>query len=143
MLVPSQQAGFVISESTDDLDLDWVVNRIQSSHWGARLSPERIIASCRSSLCFSLHRTVDPRRHTQIGFARVVSDGQTFSSLMDVFIESGYRNRGLGSMLVRHVLDHPAVKGTVCILATRDKQNWYRKFGFTSIKAMQKGHAPT
>lgn len=138
MVAPAKQAGFVISESFDDLDLDWVVSRIQSSYWGERLTRGKIVASCEGSLCFSLYRTIDDRRRTQVGFARVVSDGQTFSSVMDVFVEAGYRNKGLGTMLMRHVIEHPAVKDTVCVIGTKDRATFYRKLGFAPIKAMQR-----
>jgi len=55
----------------------------------------------------------------QVGIIRVVSDGSIFSSVCDVFVDEKYRGRGIGSELLRQVVEHPDVRGTICILKAR------------------------
>jgi ribosomal protein S18 acetylase RimI-like enzyme len=89
------------------------------------------------SLCFGVYRNASKEAVLeQIGFARVVGDGVSFSSIMDVIIEGQYRRHGLGTMLMEEIIGHPDVKGTACILGTQFAFNpgatrrFYKKFGF-------------
>ncbi|MEI9977787.1 MAG: GNAT family N-acetyltransferase [Edaphobacter sp.] len=57
------------------------------------------------SLCFSLLEG-----HRQIGFARVITDCVTYAYPCDVYIVEELRGWGLGSWLIRCVLEHPDLK---------------------------------
>ena len=57
----------------------------------------------------------------QIAVARIVSDTATFAWLCDVFVDSSYRGRGIGTWLTKAALDWAEVNGVLrIILATRD-----------------------
>lgn len=124
-----------------DKDIAWVVSRLLKAPWGHWLSPERIAEACARSMCFGLFRVGDRKL---VGFARVVSDGVTFSSVMDFYIEEGYRGQGLGTLLMQHVVSHPAVCRTVSILSARTALDpakvtrFYRKFGYIGTPAMMR-----
>ena len=68
----------------------------------------------------------------QLGFARVVSDGFTFSYLADVYVLEEVRGRGLGLALVRFTVDDGPLAGTKWILHTRDMHRLYARLGFVT-----------
>ena len=67
---------------------------------------------------------------SQVGFARVVSDGHTVSYLADVFVLEHARGRGFGVELVRFAVDEEPIANTKFILHTRDMHPLYAKLGF-------------
>ena len=67
---------------------------------------------------------------SQVGFARVVSDGHTVSYLADVYVLEEARGRGFGLALVRCAVDEEPVASTKLILHTRDMHRLYAKLGF-------------
>jgi len=70
------------------------------------------------------------RDGSQVGFARVVSDGHTVSYLADVYVLEEARGRGFGLELVRFAVDEEPVAGTKFILHRRDMHRLYAKLGF-------------
>jgi len=83
-----------------------------------------------NSLCFGAYEGDD-----QIGFARVVTDSATYAHLMDVFVLSEHRGRGLGKELVRAVLSHPDLQGLrKFTLHTADAHSLYEQFGFHRVE---------
>jgi GNAT superfamily N-acetyltransferase len=83
-----------------------------------------------NSLCFGLYD-----QDKQVGIARVVTDYATFAWLCDVFIDEGYRGKGLGKWLVSVILSNPELKGVRrWLLITRDAHGLYRRFGFSEIE---------
>jgi len=66
----------------------------------------------------------------QVGFTRVVSDGQTVSYLADVYVLEEHRGRGLGLELVRFTVDEGPLVGTKWLLHTRDRHGLYTRLGF-------------
>jgi ribosomal protein S18 acetylase RimI-like enzyme len=66
----------------------------------------------------------------QIGFARTVSDGQSFAYLADVYVLPDYRGRGLGVELVREAVENSPFADRRWLLHTEDAHSLYEKFGF-------------
>lgn len=68
-----------------------------------------------------------------VATARALADGAKWGTLYDVLVREDWRGRGVGSALVRLLLDHPAVRGcTKLTLRTRDAQELYARFGFAA-----------
>ncbi len=65
-----------------------------------------------------------------VGFCRVVSDGEQFAFLFDVYVLPEYRGRGLGLELVREAVEHPPHRDLPWYLGTSDAHGLYRRFGF-------------
>ncbi|MCP4547025.1 MAG: GNAT family N-acetyltransferase [bacterium] len=66
-----------------------------------------------------------------IGTIRAGSDSQRQAWILDLVVADTWRKRGLGSVLMRALLDHPRVRQTGRIgLATRDAQAFCERFGF-------------
>lgn len=72
---------------------------------------------------------------TQVGFARMVTDLATWAWLCDVYVLPGHRGGGLGTALVRTIVEHPDVVGIrFQFLATADAHDLYARFGFTPLE---------
>jgi GNAT superfamily N-acetyltransferase len=96
------------------------------------VSREVVDRSIDNSLCFGAY---DGER--QIGFARVVTDGATFAHLMDVFVLSEHRGRGVGKELMRAVMAHPDLQSLrKFTLHTEDAHSLYEQFGFRRVESL-------
>jgi ribosomal protein S18 acetylase RimI-like enzyme len=65
-----------------------------------------------------------------IGFARTVSDGQSFAYLADVYVLPEFRGRGLGVELVRDAVENGPFADRRWLLHTEDAHELYEKLGF-------------
>jgi ribosomal protein S18 acetylase RimI-like enzyme len=73
-----------------------------------------------------------------VGLTRVVTDHATFAYLCDVYVLEEHRGRGLGKLLMRAVMAHPALAGARrAMLGTRDAHGLYRQFGFQDATGTQ------
>lgn len=101
----------------------------QESYWARGVSEQALRASLRESVCFGLYRG-----GAQLGFARVVTDFARFAYLADVFVVPEARGRGLGKLLVAHVLEHAELRGVErWLLGTADAHGLYARFGFSPL----------
>ena len=127
-----QQGEYTISDDRARLDFGVIHGFLSGeSYWARGRSRERVERSIEHSLPFGLYRA-DGR---QVGFARVVTDRATFAWLADVFVVAEERGRGLSKWLVECVLAHPELLYLRrWLLATRDAQELYRRFGFHDLK---------
>jgi uncharacterized membrane protein/predicted N-acetyltransferase YhbS len=124
-----ERDGFVVSTDLARLRFDDVWAFITRSYWAEGISRARLRGSMARSLCFGLYQG-----SAQIGFARVITDGERIAYLADVYVLEAYRGRGLGRWLVECVLAHPDLAGVGhWLLATRDAHALYRRFGFTPL----------
>jgi GNAT superfamily N-acetyltransferase len=121
-----EQGAFVISTDPRALDFDVVFDFLAQARWWPDLTRESLERALRHSLCFSLKEC-----GRQIGFARIISDFVTYAYLCDVYIVEERRGRGLGSWLVRSVLEHPNLNNLKRVsLITHDAQDFYRGLSF-------------
>jgi GNAT superfamily N-acetyltransferase len=71
---------------------------------------------------------------SQVGFARMVTDLATWAWLCDVYVLPAHRGGGLGTAMVRAIVEHPDVVGVrFQFLATADAHELYAKVGYTAI----------
>ncbi len=70
------------------------------------------------------------RAGATVGFGRAVSDGVAFAYLADVYVEQAVRGRGLGTALVRRMVDGGPGAGFRWALHTLDAHDLYARFGF-------------
>lgn len=128
---------YLVSTDPDLLDVEFVVRSLRTAYWAGDRPRDVILESIRSSLCFGAYCDGE-----QVGFARVVTDGATFSWLCDVFVDPRHRSRGLGKRLVAEIISHPAIGKTSIHLATRDAHGLYEKFGFQPREVMRRVAPP-
>ena len=119
--------GIVIKTGFDSMRLDDVMALFQQTYWANRRTRELVERSMRASLCYG---AFDAESGTQIGFARVVTDGCTIYYLCDVIVDERYRGRGAARALLDTLTNDERIKGLRGLLFTRDAFGLYRKYGF-------------
>jgi GNAT superfamily N-acetyltransferase len=120
--------NFTVRSGLEAVDLDTVHEFLKTTPWAADLSRAALARAIRHSLCFSLFE-----ENRQIGFARVITDYVTYAYMCDVYVVEAQRRRGLGSWLIRCVLEHPDIASLKRIaLITHDAQGFYSLLGFES-----------
>jgi GNAT superfamily N-acetyltransferase len=121
---------YLISTDKTRLDVaaihDYLCHR---SYWAKGRSLERVKQSIENSICFGMYDAED----NMLGFARLLTDKVVFAYLMDLFIFEKYRGRGLGTALVKHIVEQPDLQVRLWFLATKDAHGLYEKFGFSVI----------
>lgn len=129
--------GFTISTERAHLDRDVIWRFLHDeSYWAAGIPRELVERSITDSLNFGLFDGEAGSGGTQIGFARVVTDGATFAWLCDVFVLPDYRGRGLATWLIEVVTSHADLQvQRSFVLATRDAHSLYAKFGWEPAEA--------
>ena len=74
------------------------------------------------------------RDDAQVGFARMVTDLATWGWLCDVYVLREHQGGGLGTAMVRTIVEHPDVTDVrIQFLATRDAHGLYAKFGYRPL----------
>ena len=97
----------------------------EESYWAKGCARETVARAIENSLCFSL---LDGDRF--VGFARAITDYATFAYLSDFFIVASYRGKGLGKMLVSHIVQYPDLQDLRSfLLATSDAHGLYENYG--------------
>jgi len=127
-----QHGKYVVSTDRERLDIA-LVHRFLSTqaYWAIGRPRETVERALRNSLPFGLYED-----NSQLAFARVVSDYATFAWLADVFVLPEHRGRGLSKLLLQVIFAHPDLQGLRrWVLATKDAQELYRKFGFQELNS--------
>lgn len=121
---------YLISTEKSKLDInkihDYLCNK---SYWAKGRSLGKVKKSIDNSMCFGLYDNSDK----MLGFARVVTDKVVFAYLMDVFILEEHQRKGLGKMLVKHVIEHPELQVRFWLLGTVNSHDFYKRLGFIEL----------
>lgn len=122
---------FEISDDRSRLDFKLIHEFLSSeTYWASGRHAETVNRSIENSHPFGVYKDGE-----QVGFARVLTDYATFAWIADVFILKEFRGRGLSKWLMEVILAHPDLQGfRRWVLATKDAQELYRKFGFMELK---------
>ena len=125
--------GYEISDSKSLLNPDAVHELLRDAYWCKGIPQKTIQAAIETSLCFGVYQG-----KTQVGFARVITDGATFAWICDVIIDPKHRGKGLSKELMKFVMSHPKLIGLrrIC-LATKDAHKLYEQFGFKVTETPQ------
>ena len=126
---------YTISTNRERLNVSLIHDFLSNtSYWAKGRSLEIVQHSIENSLNFGVYKGDE-----QVGFARVVTDYATFAWLADVFVLDAHRGHGLSKWLIEVIVTHPQLQGfRRWVLATRDAQELYRRFGFTELNDPQR-----
>ena len=119
--------GVVLDDDAARVDVDAVHDYLANRSYWAEGRPRETV----ERLIREAQRVVglyDGDR--QVGFARAFSDGVSLVYLADVYVLPEYRGRGLGTELVREMVERGPLKDVRWVLHTRDAHALYRKVGF-------------
>jgi N-acetylglutamate synthase-like GNAT family acetyltransferase len=120
----------IISTDKEKLDPSVVHAFLTNSYWATGISLERVKKRIENAVCFGVY--VEEK---QIGFARVITDFDSFAYLADVFILEEFRGFGLSKVLMKTILNHPDLQGLRrWLLATKDAHGLYAQFGFKPLE---------
>lgn len=107
----------------------------EDAYWSRGVGRATVDRAIDGSLCFGAYRGA-----TQVGFARVITDGATFAYLCDVFVLPPWRGQGASRGILEAIDRHPALQGLRrFLLFTRDMHPLYAKFGFTPLARPERG----
>ena len=121
------RGGFELDDDPARVDLDAVHAFLSTeAYWAKGRSRETVARLVReASRVVGLYAG-----DRQIGFARTVSDCQSFAYLADVYVLAEYRGRGLGAELVREAVENSPYADRRWLLHTDDAHALYERFGF-------------
>ena len=106
--------------------VDWV--QVTTELIGDDFANGRTPAALRRSFEQSQHVAIARDGPRVVGTARLLSDGVCNAYLLDVWTASSHRRRGIGSAMVRHVIER--VPGQHIGLQTDDAAAFYGHLGF-------------
>lgn len=132
---PAAAVPFEVVTGHARLQIPWIVQALQATYWAADRSEERIRRSVENAWVIGAYEVGSGR---QLGFARVVTDGETVSWLCDVVVDEAQRGRGIGKALLRAIVEDPVLRTTTIHLGTVDAHAFYEPFGFKPHETMRR-----
>jgi N-acetylglutamate synthase-like GNAT family acetyltransferase len=127
---PTMKLGFKVSTNKSMFNRFTVHQVLTNSYWAKGISLERVQKRIENTLCFGVFADEE-----QVGFARVITDFDSFAYLADVFILEGYQKIGLSKRLIAVILECPPLQQVQrWVLATKDAHGLYAKLGFTPLE---------
>ncbi len=96
----------------------------------------RSLADVRTMLNYSdfIFGVVTSDSQELVGFTRVLTDRVYKALLFDVIVHSKHRGAGLGSFLLKHILEHPVLSRVrhLELYCLPERREFYRRHGFTA-----------
>lgn len=117
--------NFTITTDQNMFDMNVIHGYLTRSYWAEGVTFDRVKKSVENSLGFGLFC-----EDTMIGYARIITDYSRLSYLCDVFVLEEYRGRGLSKWLMEIIVDYEPIIETSILLATKDAEKLYAKYGF-------------
>jgi N-acetylglutamate synthase-like GNAT family acetyltransferase len=127
---PTMKLAFKITTNTAIFNSFTIHQVLSTSYWAQGITLERVRKRIDNTLCFGVFAD-----DAQVGFARVITDFDSFAYLADVFILEGYQGIGLSKHLLHVIIASPQLKQVQrWLLCTRDAHGLYQKFGFEPLQ---------
>ncbi len=118
-----------ISTDKNSFDFEVIYHFISTSYWAKGIPRKVMQKAIDNSLCFAAFDG-----ESQVGFARVITDGATFGYLADVFVLESHRGLGISKKMMEQVSNHPELQGLRrMMLATYDAHGLYQQFDFKPL----------
>jgi GNAT superfamily N-acetyltransferase len=139
-VIERQHGRYLLSTDPALVDVDAVHRFLSESSYWARGRPFDVQSAAIANSLLVVGAYGDAGadatvgRRAQVGFARMVTDLATFAWLCDVYVLAEHRGGGLGTAMVRLIVEHPAVSNIrLQILATADAHGLYARFGYATL----------
>jgi ribosomal protein S18 acetylase RimI-like enzyme len=131
--------GFELDDDPGRVDVAAVHDFLANHSYWARGRPRDVVERLvrEATRVVGLYRGND-----QVGCARVVSDGEVFAYLLDVYVLPEFRGRGLGVEIVREAVDRGPQRDLRWLLGTADANELYAKFGFGPVSSIMMERLP-
>jgi GNAT superfamily N-acetyltransferase len=123
--------GYVIKDDIGSVNFRTVTEWLAGTYWTPRISQTEVEKGARNSSLVIGAYNAESR---QVGYARLVSDKTRFAYIMDVFVDSDHRRKGLAGAMVRFAMAHPEYQDVYqWLLATEDAHEVYARVGFKPL----------
>lgn len=128
-------ASYNISTDKTLLDPSVIHAFLTECYWAKGIPFENVLKRIQNSLCFGVYDS----ENIQVGFARVITDCESFAYLADVFILPSHRGQGLSKQLMVYIMAYPDLQNLKrFMLATVDAHTVYMPFGFQPIQSTER-----
>jgi len=108
-----------------------VVDLLRGTYWNLDVSDHQIATAHRNSSAWVGSQNAEGE---VLGSARALADGAKFAWILDVLVIAQKQSKGIGTALMKMLLDHPKVRDCRSIgLVTKDAQDFYSRFGFEIV----------
>ncbi|OGT60425.1 MAG: hypothetical protein A3F14_00275 [Gammaproteobacteria bacterium RIFCSPHIGHO2_12_FULL_43_28] len=130
----------LITENLTSSQIDELHELYKDMWWSRDRTKDEINTLLKTCFCFA---AVDQQTKRLIGFTRILSDEMRYAYIYDLMVPENLRSRGIGQMLMEHVLHHPKLKNVkyVELTCAPNMAAYYEKFGFSkdygSVVAMR------
>ena len=131
-LLKQMKNGLLLSDDDSLLDPKKIHHWIsEESYWANGREYEVMVRALENSYPLGVYEN-----GLQVAVARIVSDTATFAWLCDVFVDSQYRGRGIGTWLAAASVEWAESNDIKrIILATGDAHEVYSRVGFKPLVA--------
>jgi len=130
-VVETGEDGFVISTETSRLDVDRICTWLAASYWANERDGATIERSIANSICYGVF--APDGEH--VALARVTTDRASFAWIGDVVVDEAWRGKGIGTWLMRTVVEQLRRDGVPrIVLTTRDAHLLYEQVGFSPLR---------
>jgi GNAT superfamily N-acetyltransferase len=121
--------GYELDDDPGRIDVDAVHRFVTEAYWAKGRSRQVVAAAIAGSArVVGLYHDGE-----QVGFARVVSDGQVIAYLADVYVLEEHRGHGLGQAVVQAAVEGSDLGRCRWLPQTSGSQTLYERFGFASL----------
>lgn len=121
---------YEIKSGIESMNFTKVTAMLSTAYWSIGIKIEEVRkGAANSALVVGVFDKND-----QIGYARVISDRTRFGYISDVFVDDKYRNKGIGQMMVSHIIKSEELKDVYqWLLYTKDAHGVYSRLGFKAL----------
>lgn len=119
-----------IRDGMGAMDFEQVTRMLASTHWSPGIGIDEVRKGAENSAL--VVGAFDGA--TQIGYARVISDKTRFAYILDVIVDSSYRNAGIGHRIMAHIQNHESLTDVYqWMLRTTNARSLYLRCGFVPL----------
>jgi Tfp pilus assembly protein PilF/GNAT superfamily N-acetyltransferase len=96
---------------------------------------DQVKQALENSLCYISAWHIHEQKQQLIGFARAVGDGVFYAVLLDILVHPDYQNRGLGTRIVRTLIEklQPSKISNITLFTNPHLVDFYHKLGFVCL----------
>lgn len=117
--------------SVQRVDRDWLWHELSEHAYWAKYRTRHMFDQQLDS-AWRVVGAYDTVSGAMVGFARAFSDGVALAYLADVYVDRHARGRGIGTGIVRAMIDGGPGRDFRWMLHTSDAHALYAEFGFTA-----------
>lgn len=132
--------GVEFCTRVDRVDRDWLWRELADHAYWAKYRTRGMFEQQLDS-AWRVVGAYDAGDGRMVGFSRAFSDGVSLAYLADVYVDRQQRGRGIGSGILRVMIEQGPGRDFRWMLHTNDAHHLYAKFGFTNPDStvMQRG----